>query len=185
VFRRRVSSVLGAAILLIAAPVLAAAPAAAAAAQHCAGEAVAAPDGPVCFKTFSAAIAYATDGRVVLPIDATSVTQVELDLGSALSLSLSLTLTTVIGIDYEGGGYTGSTFVWYTTNAVGCSTGISYFASSMPSGWDNRVSSAKGFAGCNTYTHYQDPSYGGATQVCTCSTMGFMDNRTSSEQWHQ
>jgi hypothetical protein len=189
-FGRRITALLGGAILLVGGPVLAGTEAAAAAALHCTASAQAAAQQvsagvqaePVCFKSFRDVIAYATAGEVVLPAAATDVSEAQLDLVTAAPSSV--TTSTVIGIDYDGSGFTGSTFVWTTTNSAGCSTGISYFADSMPSGWDNRVSSAKGFAGCTTYTHYQDPSYAGATQACTCSSMGFMDNRTSSEQWH-
>jgi hypothetical protein len=55
----------------------------------------------------------------------------------------------------------------------------------MPSGWDNRVSSARGFSNCNYYYHYQNTAYGGTSIAChtECASMGTLDNDTSSERW--
>ena len=90
---------------------------------------------------------------------------------------------TVIGIDYKHANYGGLSLTWTAPNSVGCNTGFSYAAASMPSGWNDRVSSAKTYGGCSTNTHYQHPSLGGSQHVCQCATMGVMNDQTSSERW--
>ena len=90
---------------------------------------------------------------------------------------------TVIGADYGHAHYGGTSYLWAADNAVGCNTGFSYQAASMPSGWNDTISSAKTFGGCSTNTHYQDDNFGGSTHVCQCSTMGVMNDETSSERW--
>ena len=91
---------------------------------------------------------------------------------------------TVIGIDYEDAKYGGLSLTWTADNSVGCDTGLSYAAASMPSaGWNDRVSSAKTYGGCGTNTHYQDSNYVGSQHVCECATMHAMNDHTSSDRW--
>lgn len=91
----------------------------------------------------------------------------------------------VIGIDYDGPNFTGSTLVGGTRHTPGCLDGSSFIASSMPAGWNNRVSSARSYSGCNHYYHYEHINFGGAVLDCgdSCSSMGVMENQTSSERW--
>jgi len=140
-----------------------------------------------CYDTFSESIQAATKGRVnldqsVLPKD---VTDSILNQGGTSSLLAPDTLT-VIGIDYKDASFGGDSYAW-TTSYSGCSDTISFGVSTMPSGWDNVVSSARAFANCNHYYHWENTSYSGANLDCgsSCSSMGVMNNQTSSEQWHQ
>jgi hypothetical protein len=92
---------------------------------------------------------------------------------------------TVIGIDYKNSNFGGDSLPWIADNLVGCSTGLSYQAPSMPSGWNDEVSSADAFAGCDSYIHYEDNNYGGSQHECApdCATIGVMNDETSSEKW--
>ena len=90
---------------------------------------------------------------------------------------------TVIGIDYWDAKFQGASLTWSANNTVGCNTGLSYSAASMPSGWNDTVSSAKTYGGCSTNTHYEDSSSWGMQLVCQCATMGVMNDQTSSERW--
>jgi hypothetical protein len=92
------------------------------------------------------------------------------------------TTSTTISIDYDSSGYTGSTLTWTVSNTAGCN-GSSYSAASMPSGWNDRVSSSHSYAGCAHNAHYHDTNFLGAGINCTGSTMGTMNNQTSSERW--
>lgn len=132
----------------------------------------------VCFDTFSQAISVATQGDVVLAGDFQPANLTPSTLVSASS-------TTVIGIDYSNANFQGSSLVWYANNTVGCNTGLSYSASTMPSGWNDVVSSAQTYGGCNNNPHYEHNNWTGASVPCTCSSMGVMDNQTSSEKWSQ
>ena len=70
---------------------------------------------------------------------------------------------------------------------AGCSDVYSYGVSSMPSGWDNSISSAHGYANCNHFLHWENTNNSGSLLDCndSCALMGIMNNQTSSEQWHQ
>jgi hypothetical protein len=90
--------------------------------------------------------------------------------------------STTISIDYDGANFSGATLTWSVPTA-GCAAGFSYSAASMPSGWNDRVSSSRSFAGCSTNRHFHDSNFLGGGIVCTCATMGTMNNQTSSERW--
>jgi hypothetical protein len=92
-------------------------------------------------------------------------------------------VSTRISIDYDSSGFTGSTLTWTVANSFGC-VGGSYQAGSMPSGWNDRVSSAHSYGGCSVNAHYHDANFLGSGINCTCSTMGTMSNQTSSETWN-
>jgi hypothetical protein len=130
-----------------------------------------------CFDSFSDAIYAATGGAVRL---AATVQP-----GDVTQEMLAPASQTVISIDYRDPNYQGSTFVWYVNNSYGCNTGWSYANPTMPSGWNDVVSSAHSYGGCNNNPHYEHTYYGGALIFCTCPTMGVMNNQTSSEKWYR
>jgi hypothetical protein len=59
----------------------------------------------------------------------------------------------VIGIDYDGTYYSGASYTWYARNIYGCNGGRSYVAN-MPSWFNNRLSSTRGFTACHRNTSY-------------------------------
>jgi len=136
-----------------------------------------------CFDSFSESIRAATKGRVQLDhtIQPEAVTEYMLNGGAEKDLA---DVQVVIGIDWDYTNFAGSSYTWVVSNN-GCSSSIQYSISSMPAGWDNRVSSARAYSNCNYYYHYQNTNYGGSSVVCNteCSTMGSLDNATSSEKW--
>ena len=136
-----------------------------------------------CFDNFADSIYAATNGRVQL----NSSTQPETVTDEILNFSsgeVSPSSQVVIGIDWDNTNFGGSSYTWVVSGS-GCSSSTQYSVSSMPSGWDNRVSSARGYSNCNYFYHYQNTSYGGTSVVCNtdCSSMGSLDNATSSEKW--
>lgn len=135
---------------------------------------------PVCFDNFSDAVYFATDGLVRLSSSVTPSQVTEETLNPA-----GARRSTVIGQDYNYQNFGGTTITWTTSNPDGCSQGATFWASSMPSGWNNKVSSARSYQGCSTYWHYDYPSFGGSKIDCgwSCATMGAMDNQTESESW--
>src|SRR5262249_10763391 len=86
---------------------------------------------PRCFGTFAEAIYAATNRTVRLPAGAHILTQSE---------AVAPTTVTVLSVDYVDANYKGNTYVWYTEIASGC-YGYNYSADSMPSGWNDVVSS--------------------------------------------
>lgn len=132
-----------------------------------------------CFDSLADSIAWATDGDVRLPADIGAATVTDEMVGPASH-------TAVISIDYEDPKWDanafGPTYTW-TGGQNGCNDGSTYAVSSMPSGWDNQVSSARSYTGCAQNRHYENTSYGGASQNCSCYTMDAMNDKTSSEKW--
>jgi len=95
--------------------------------------------------------------------------------------------STVIGIDYMNANYGGLSLTWTANGTVGCEGGFpTYAASSMPSGWNDDISSYRDYASCSNNPHYENNNYKGAVANCgpNCSYIGAaMNDRTSSEKW--
>jgi hypothetical protein len=130
-----------------------------------------------CHATFAAAMAAATDNTVALSSEATPQSVGESDLAAAA--------TRVIGIDYDGAYYSGASFIWYARNIYGCYGGRSYVAN-MPGYFNNRLTSTRGFSGCNRNTSYDGYYLTGDWVRCfpNCYYVGgFMNNRASSKRW--
>jgi hypothetical protein len=90
----------------------------------------------------------------------------------------------VISIDYMNSNYGGASYTWVTSAT--CTEFPEYWASSMPSGWNDDISSYADYAGCNVNPHWEDVDYKGAEVSCgpDCSYVGAaMNDRTSSEDW--
>ena len=93
--------------------------------------------------------------------------------------------STLISTDFDGANMSGTSLTWTVSNTSGCNGGFQYSAASMPSGWNDRVSSSQSAHGCAHNRHFHDTNFNGAGINCTCSTMGTMNNQTSSETWAQ
>mgnify|MGYP001577127993 CR=1 FL=1 len=138
-----------------------------------------------CFDSFSDSIYAATQGHVQLEkiVHPESVTDEILNYGNGEN---TLDSQIVIGIDWDYSGYWGASYTWVSTSGTGCTSTISFNRPTMPSNWDNRVSSARGYSGCNYFYHYANTNFGGASIACStsgCSSMGAINNATSSEKW--
>lgn len=138
--------------------------------------AMSAPE-PKCFSTFPEAIAHATKGAVQLRADATP---------EALRPSLlAPSATFVIGVEWQHASYRGSSYTF--TSGVTCA-GYVHYVSSMPSGWNDIVSSAQAYSNCNHSVHFEHVNFAGASVDCgsSCSYIGgAMNDRTSSIRWYQ
>lgn len=126
-----------------------------------------------CFPSFGEAVEFATGGE----LSADSPAELESVIESAEVTAASV----VLGYEYKGTSYTGGSLVLYGTSGSGCGSGSTYGFSSMPSGWSDVISSAKVFASCWS-THYDYTGYSGDRRTCygSCSSLGTMNNRTSS-----
>lgn len=130
---------------------------------------------PSCFPTFAAALYFATGGAVLVD-ESLSPTDLKEDMLDDVPES-----HTVLSVDYRDSNYGGLSLTW--TGHGDCSSTLTYSASSMPTGWNDVVSSALTYANCNTNTHYEHSSFGGSSLVCACASMGVMNDQTSSERW--
>lgn len=152
------------------------APSGAASKGHCAASPGQDPLVVSCFDTFSDAIYFATGGAVRLPATVGPDELTEEMLQPAAD-------RTVISVEYKDPNYSGQSFVWYVNNSFGCTTGWSYAQPTMPSGWNDVISSSASYGGCHYVRHYEHTYYGGSKIDCTCATMGAMNDKTSSLKW--
>jgi hypothetical protein len=106
-----------------------------------------------CFNTFADSIFAATNGRVRLEPSVLPESVTETTLKSGIEPG-SLNSQVVIGIDWDYSGFSGSSYTWVVSGETGCTSTTQFSISSMPTGRDNRVSSARGYSGCNYYYHY-------------------------------
>lgn len=145
-----------------------------------------APAVPRCFDDLAAAVAYATGGLVHIAPTVNTVTQGQLDSGTRAARAGgrdTSSSSTIIGIEYQDPGYSGASRV-YEVNAAPCSDGGNYSEPDLRGdSFDDSISSARAYAGCQS-THYQYARYTGSLQACTCSSMGYMDDRTTSIYWN-
>ncbi len=150
--------------------------------QYCTAEAqpTGSPVTPTatCYSTFSGSIRAATGGRVRLPASAKpgSVTPDQLNAGANTPSSI-----VVLSIDYTDVNFGGPTLTWTQNNGCG-----SFQAASMPSGWNDRVSSVITRSGCAN-TQYKNINFGGTTfsisRNSSAANLGSFNDQTSSEKW--
>jgi hypothetical protein len=187
--RHRLSFVLAIAVLLLGGSAVTAAASAArpdAHARHhhryCVAEATRAGSTRVpamaCYHSFARSVRVATSGRVRLPASATprSVTPDELNAGA-----ITPNTSYVLSIDYQNSNYGGNTFVWYQSSKCG-----SFQSASMPTGWNDVVSSVKAESGCAT-TLFWNNNFGSPTYPITkngsAASLGVFNDETSSQSW--
>jgi len=109
-----------------------------------------------CFDSFTESIQAATGGRVHLAPDVNPNDVTEEMLNANVDPSnLTPEIVTVIGIDYKYASFGGSSYAWSITGA-GCTDTLGFRVSSMTSGWDNAVSSARSYSDCNIYYHWEN-----------------------------
>jgi hypothetical protein len=157
--------------------------------RHCVIQALAVPDhqntdavpppadAPRCFRTFAEAISFVTEGQLDLAKDATPE---DLD---APMLNNVAAATYVIGIEYTAANYGGASYIFGASATCSPAT---FGVTSMPAGWNETISSARAFSGCNHSYHYEHTSYTGAVKDCgtDCSYIGdALNDRTSSIRW--
>ncbi len=90
----------------------------------------------------------------------------------------------LIGQDFDLTSYR-TLLVQWTGSAYGCTTGQTYAIPNVGSALNDRIDSSKSFSGCTRYSHYQNASYTGSLFPCAtaCSTLGSLNNQTTSVRW--
>jgi hypothetical protein len=148
-----------------------------------------------CYPTLSEAISVATDGNAIVPPDTppSEITDemVNPPTASSLDPTASSSTKTVIGIDYSASGYSGTARVWSNTQGCSATWGVNVWY--VGDGWNDIISSAHTYGGCDRWKHFENKNYNpyynpGAMITCEptnnpCSVMGAMNNQTSSEKF--
>jgi hypothetical protein len=142
------------------------------------------PITPRCFASFAQAISAATSGRVNLPASATPQALTSSQVNAIFDVPDPVTPATtyVLSIDFQDSQGQGASFTWYQSAPCG-----NYQASSMPSGWNDAVSSTHTYSGCAS-TLFANASFGQPSwQVGVDSGASFggttFNDQTSSEKW--
>lgn len=141
---------------------------------------------PECYPTFRDAIFFATGGSVLLP--GKQPLSVQLDMLEqelkAKQAEMSATSTYVISVDYQHSNYGGATIIWESTGP--CTPLSSWYKNSMPSGWNDVVSSTRAYVDCNKNVLFEHANRTGAKFTCrpNCSGLGGFNDKTSSREWH-
>lgn len=97
-------------------------------------------------------------------------------------LQVLLNQSILLGEFFAGTNYSGAVLSYVTLEATGCYAGT-YGQPSLPSGWDNKISSFRVYsnAGCNWGTIYKNTGYSGdSITAYEAGSLGFMDNQASS-----
>jgi hypothetical protein len=159
--------------------------------RHCVVEATVVPDGVdpatvqaadskmTCFSTFANAIFSVTGER--LSADATPETYEP----AAITSTATQAAKYVSGVEYQLSSWGGASLTIY--GSATCLTANSLVLNKFSDPWwDNRVSSAKAYSGCQHSYHYENMYLGGAVKDCGASCWYIGDplqNRTSSIRW--
>lgn len=156
--------------------------AAASGAQYCVAQAE--PDGSTvtptatCYSTFAASIRAATGGAIRLPASTRPGQITAADLRSWAAVPATVF---VLSIDYVNSNFGGNSLTW--TQSTDCG---SFQAASMPSGWNDVVSSVITSADCAN-SLFQNNNFGGSrldiSRNTSRATLGSFNDLTSSEKW--
>lgn len=151
-----------------------------------------------CFETFTKAIAFATNDRIPdAPSDAKLAATDENFKARVNALAaiarrrggvVPADTSVVIGIEYRDDNFQGPTLTEFNPFGFGCdgNFGTEDFESpSMPSGWNDQISSFIAFSNCAEILYEHDNFGGAQTQLATSlSSVGAaMNDRTSSIRW--
>jgi hypothetical protein len=134
-----------------------------------------------CYASFAASIRAATLGRVRLPASARPGTITLAEINAAGSPAATAATTYVLAIDFQNSNYGGVSLAWYQSAKCG-----SYYASSMPSGWNDVVSSVIAYNGCAT-TLFKNASFAATSYPVakngSASSLGSFNDAASSQTW--
>ncbi len=131
-----------------------------------------------CYATFADAVRTITNGRVRLPASAGpgSVTPDEINPAPG-----SPDATFVLSVDYQNANFGGNTLFW--TESSGCGD---FETPSMPSGWNDVISSVANSSGCAS-TLYQNNNFTGTTfgvkRNASAGSLGSFNDEASSQAW--
>jgi hypothetical protein len=165
-----------------------AAPAAGTSGPHCA---LAAGDHqPLrCFATFPAAVAFATGGRVTAPASAADAAR---DPGFAASVEAAATLPAagtatsagsggvLVGIEYADLNYGGATLSMFAPGGCDYSLDVDYRFTSLPAGWNDRISSFRSYSNCAQQL-FNAINFGGGSLTGIISSLAYVGSAANDK----
>jgi len=151
----------------------AAAPAPATTAPHCA--LVAGSTTARCFATYRAAVAYGTGGQVTgAPVSARSAA---LDPTFARTMSALPTVTAaasvLLGTEYANANFGGSSLSLFGGGQCDNSSDADFRFASLPTGWNDRISSFRSFSNCAQQL-FRNTNFGGGSLTIIISSLSYV-----------
>jgi hypothetical protein len=151
----------------------AAAPAPATAAPHCA--LVAGSTTARCFATYRAAVAYGTGGQVTdAPVSARSAA---LDPTFARTISALPTVmaaaSVLLGTEYANANFGGSSLSLFGAGQCDNSSDADFRFASLPTGWNDRISSFRSFSNCAQQL-FRNTNFGGGSLTIIISSLAYV-----------
>jgi hypothetical protein len=149
-----------------------------AAAPHCV-LASGAGQSPHCYATFPAAIAAATGGRVTAPGSAAAAVG-DPAFTAALEDQASTFSSVVVGIEYADLNYGGASLSMTAPGRCDYSLDVDYRFASMPSGWNDRISSFRSYSNCAQQL-FRGTSYTGGALTNIVSSMSYVGSAANDQ----
>jgi hypothetical protein len=151
----------------------AAAPAPATTAPHCAM--VAGSTTARCFATYRAAVAYGTGGQVTgAPVSARSAA---LDPTFARTMSALPTVTAaasvLLGTEYANANFGGASLSLFGAGQCDNSSDVDFRFASLPTGWNDRISSFRSFSNCAQQL-FRNTNFGGGSLTIIISSLAYV-----------
>ncbi|MCA2211927.1 hypothetical protein [Jidongwangia harbinensis] len=159
---------------------------------HCVLDVSAERPAPVCFGSFTEAIARATGGRIAdAPADAGTALKdarfrARVEDSNARGAGRSNSLADVlIGIEFEDSDFDDNE--WVVTAAWGCTSSLAdvdWHVAELGSYWNDQVGSYQTFSGCRAQ-HFEHSHFTGISMAYDTgrADMGWMDDEASSIRW--
>lgn len=162
--------------LVVAAPSASAAPAA----RHC-WSSVDSPEQARCFTNLAAVANDISGGDVQISATSTTFSDAERQ-----AIAISPLATYIIGQVWADDNYTDASWTFTASGDCDTNADVDWNVGSMPSGWNDRVTSFKSYGLCATKI-WENTNYGGASlgfYVNRTYVGDAMNDRTSSIQWN-
>ena len=128
---------------------------------------------PRCFATFPAAIAAATGGRVTsAPASAAAALQ-DPAFTAAVEIQPVATSTVLVGIESANLNYGGASLSMTASGRCDDSLDVDYRFASLPSGWNDRISSFRSYSNCAQQL-FRDTNFGGGALTNIVTSMSYV-----------
>lgn len=134
---------------------------------------------PRCFGTFPAAIAAATGGRVTAPASAAAAVR-DPAFTAALEDTAVTSASVVVGIEYADLNYGGATLSMTAPGRCDNSLDVDYRFPSLPSGWNDRISSFRSYSNCAQQL-FRGTSFSGGALTNIVSSMSYVGSAANDQ----
>jgi hypothetical protein len=133
-----------------------------------------------CFATFPAAIAAATGGRVTTAPASPAVAVRDAAFTAALEEASSTFASVVVGIEYADLNYGGASLSMTAAGRCDYSLDVDYRFPSLPSGWNDRISSFRSYSNCAQQL-FRGTSFSGGALTNIVSSLSYVGSAANDQ----